>query len=223
MSESSSLVFLAVLIANFFGVAMLIPQAWKSITTRRMQGVSAAWIASGLAINLGWILYGTVRQIWGLLPVSIGSLVLYGAIWIVMHNVDSRRAQRAQAVAVSVLAILAVGFIMGGIDGFGLTLALLYTVQFAPAAWTAITTRELDGLSPTTWFMSLTEASLWTFYGFAIDDTVLIIGGLGAAAMSAVVCARVLVSCVASFGATTRPSALPGDAEQRSGYLSKSG
>lgn len=192
MIENSTPVVFAVLLANAFGVVKLVLQARRSITSRKTEGLSPEWIGMGLAMNLGWIAHSVIHQIWALLPVSIGSLVLYGAIWVAMGSVDRRQARRVRSVLLGVVAVFGAGFVVGYIDGFGLTLALLYTVQFAPAASRALNSLALDGLSPATWLMAPIEAFMWVVYGITVHDPVLIVGGLGAAAMSAVVCLRVL-------------------------------
>jgi uncharacterized protein with PQ loop repeat len=204
MLQTDFLLLATVAGANVLGVGMLVPQAWRSLTTRNLDGVSAAWIGTGLAINIGWTAYGLAAGVAGLLPVSLGSLALYGAIAATARMAAPHFLGRMLRTGLVVLATLTAAALLGRTDGLGLALAALYTVQFAPAALAALTSTSLDGVAPSTWFMSLTEAALWCVYGVAIGDLALILGGAGAGVTSAVVCCR-----VAWVAGTGRPPARP--------------
>ena len=78
MFFSLSLLDLAVVLATILGVGMLVPQARDLARNRDFRGVSAGWIGGGLAINSGWLVYALAAGLPGLLPVSLGALVLYG-------------------------------------------------------------------------------------------------------------------------------------------------
>jgi uncharacterized protein with PQ loop repeat len=180
----------ALVLANVLGVGMLVPQAQRTWRTGTLDGVSATWIGGGVAINAGWLVYAVRQEVWGVLPVSAGSLILYAAIAAVARRIDPRGFERMLIAALAIASLLGWTTFRGGVEALGLGLAALYTVQFAPAALTAVTSRSLDGVAPSTWIMALIEAAIWWAYGAIISDAAVMLGGIGATAMSAVVVLR---------------------------------
>ena len=179
---------IAIGIATVLGVGMLIPQTLSMMRTRDLRGVSASWIGGGVAINSGWIVYALSAGLWGLLPVSIGSLVLYVAMAVVVARHGRSDFPRALITAGLVIALFVIaGLVGGGVSAFGLAIALTYAGQFSPAAWSALFSRDISGISAPTWIMGLTEAVIWAFYGASLGDSALLFGGAGASAMSALV------------------------------------
>lgn len=190
MDFSSSLLVVAVGSANVLGVGMLVPQTGRILRNRRLDGVSADWIGMGVAVNSGWLLYAWGAEVWGLIGVSLGALALYLAMAAGARRLDRLLFARARTTALVVLNVLGWAAAIGGVDALGLALAGLFTVQFAPAAWTAWTSDTVGGISPGTWLLGLAEAVIWAGYGLAIGDQALTLGGSGATAMSALILLR---------------------------------
>lgn len=184
--------FPVVAAANVLGVTMLVPQAWRTVRRGSLAGLSASWIGAGFTINVGWLVYAGTARVWGLFPVSVSCAALYGLIALAISRVDRREAMVAVKAMVGVSALLGTALVLGGSASLGLMLATLYTVQFAPAAWTALSRSDLDGVAPATWIMSVCEAALWTIYGAAIADIPVLAGGVGAGFMSAIVVLRLV-------------------------------
>ncbi len=175
--------------ANILGVGMVVPQVRRIRKTKQADGVSTEWIGASLGINVGWTVYAIVAEAWGLLPVSAGAAALYALMIFCLARIDPAQLRRSFTAFVGVLVVLVVASTAGQTGGLGLALALLYTVQFAPAAISAHKADDIDGVSPTTWWMALFEASIWTIYGAAIGDTAVLVGGAGASVMSLIVLA----------------------------------
>ena len=183
---------IAVLVATILGVGMLVPQARGMTRTRDFRGVSGAWIGGGLAINVGWFVYALAAGLHGLLPVSVGALVLYGWMAALLATDSPHLFQRSVIGAGAVGVLFALAGVAGGLTAFGLVIALTYSAQFAPAAWSALVADDLSGVSTSTWVMALTEAVIWASYGAYQGDTALMVGGSGASIMSIVVIAGLL-------------------------------
>lgn len=174
-----------VAVANVLGVAMLVPQCLR-MRHSGLAGVSATWIGLGLGINAGWLLYATMASLYGLVPVSLGALILYG--WMLAHlsRLNPGQCVRVATFAGCVGVVLSMLAVID-LSLMGLGLGLLYTVQFAPAAWEVVRQADVSGVAPSTWLMALLEASIWALYGIVLADVGLIVGGLGASTMSLIV------------------------------------
>jgi len=194
-----NLLNVSLVVANVVGVAMLFPQAIRLHRTGQLGGISPHWIGFGLMMNAGWLVYGLVVDLPGLIPVSAAALAVY--VWIYRRAMTLSRS--VAVTAATTAASLAVGSVVvavfAGVTVDGIGLGLLYTVQFLPAAIEAVTADDLSGLAPATWGLALLEAVIWTYYGSATGDLSLLVGGVGAAVMSSIV----LVAAV-RFG-RTRP------------------
>jgi uncharacterized protein with PQ loop repeat len=88
--------------------------------------------------------------------------------------------------------------LVGGWEAAGLAIGLSYGIQLAPAVFAAFRTRELDGVSPGTWVISLVEAVLWLAYGAMISDIALLAGGT-----AGVVMATAMLSRLAAVGSVS--------------------
>lgn len=177
-----------VVVANVTGAGMIVPQVLRLHRLRVSEGVSAVWIGIGIALNLLWLLYGLDQGLWALVPVSSLSLVLYLAMAVLLVRIVGRTAVLrfvagfvGAAVAPS-SAVLLSGWTLGGI-----MLGLAYTVQFSPAAWSAIRSPSLAGISATTWLLAWIEASAWLGYGLVSADAAITLGGAGSGVMASVI------------------------------------
>lgn len=193
MFFSLSLLDLAVVLATILGVGMLVPQARDLARNRDFRGVSAGWIGGGLAINSGWLVYALAAGLPGLLPVSLGALVLYGWMSATLVSAAPELVQPALRGVAVIVGVCIVAGLVGGLAAFGLTIALTYSAQFTPAAWSAVSSADLSGVSMSTWAMALIEAVTWAVYGWYLGDTALTIGGAGASVMSSIVVLGLLI------------------------------
>ncbi len=195
-------------IATVLGVGMLVPQALTMFRTQDFRGLSSSWIGGGVAINAGWVVYALSVELFGLLPVSLGALVLYLWMAAMLARGAQRLFTRALISAGAIAATFAVAAVLGGATALGLLIALTYSAQFAPAAWSAIRADDVSGVSVTTWAMALVEAVIWAAYGAAVGDAALTLGGTGASVMSILVLVGVFLgrrtASARSFGRAAR-------------------
>ncbi len=183
-------------VANVCGAGMIVPQVLRLHRTGDASGVSAGWTGVGIGLNAWWAVYAVAQQLWGLLPVSVVALLLYGAMAAQLVVIDRPRSVTGVNAAVVGLGLglaatavpPALALLAGGWSSLGLALGLAYAVQFLPALAAVLSASSRSGVSIQTWRMALVEASVWLVYGLQLDDVALIIGGTGGAlAASAIV------------------------------------
>ncbi len=182
---SVSVLGLFLVIANVCGAGMIVPQVVRLRRSDDMAGVSVGWTGVGLGLNGWWAIYGVARELWGLLPVSVVALLLYGVMAAQMITIGRRRAvtvgPRLGAGLIVTTALPALALWSGDWSSLGLTLGLAYAVQFLPALIAAVVATTRSGISSGTWAMALIEASVWLVYGLQLDDLALVVGGAGGA------------------------------------------
>ena len=89
--------WVALVVANVTGMGMVLPQARRLYVRRQTDGVSAAWLGLGFAVNGWWVAYAVNASLWGLIPVSVGSGVLYLASGVLIRMIDGASATRSLA------------------------------------------------------------------------------------------------------------------------------
>jgi uncharacterized protein with PQ loop repeat len=186
---------LLVVVATVLGSWMAFPQARRIARTRRVDGVSAAWIGVSLAINAWWLTYGLVADVWALLPVSIISLLLYGVMAWFFVLAAGRAAIPGLALGMFGLGMVPLPFLLiGGWELAGVAVGLSYGVQLLPAVVASLRTSVLSGVSSTTWIIAAVESMLWLAYGLGVGDIALTLAGLVGVVMASVILVRLAVT-----------------------------
>lgn len=176
---------LLLIVANVMGAGMIVPQVIRLRRHRIIDGVSEAWVGVGLALNLWWVTYAIEERLWGILPVSIVGFSLYALIGRQIIDIVGPSARRSMAIGAIAPGLLPLLFLLfGGWTAAGLAIGVSYGLQFAPAAFSALRSEEVGGISPVTWGMAGIEAAIWVVYGLVIGDPALIVGGGGGLAMA---------------------------------------
>lgn len=185
-----------VVVATVLGSWMALPQARRLARTRRVEGVSAVWIGVSLAVNGWWLTYGLAVHVWALVPVSAISLVLYAAIASVYLSTVGRSAVFAMSFGFFVLGMVPLPFlIVGGWPMAAVAVGLSYGIQLFPAVVAACRTRDLSGVSASTWLIAWVEAALWLAYGaLGVADVALTLAGVVGVLMSSIILARLAVT-----------------------------
>lgn len=181
-----------VVVATILGVGMTIPQVVRVQRRRDFEGVSLVWVGVGIAINSWWMIYGAAMELWGLIPVSAGSVVLYITLAVQALVFTGRGASRTLLKGLVPLLCLPVFALAAfGWESVGLLVGLAYSVQFSPAVVACYRTRTPTGVSATTWTMAGIEGGIWAVYGIHYADLGLGLGGFGAATLAALILARI--------------------------------
>lgn len=191
----SLLMLILLVIANVTGAGMIVPQVARLRRGGVTDGVSATWVGVGISMNAWWIAYGVAAHRWGVVPVSVGGVLLYGAMAAFMLRFDGRRALgRLSGGLAAPATLVAAALLAGGWPAAGLTIGLLYGVQFAPAAYTAVRSPSVAGVSAATWQMAWVEAVIWLVYGASAADAALVVGGGGGVVMSSIILMRLAIA-----------------------------
>ncbi|HSL73737.1 MAG TPA: hypothetical protein VK853_04695 [Ilumatobacteraceae bacterium] len=184
-----------VVVATVLGSWMAFPQARRLVRTRRVDGVSAAWIGVSVSINGWWLSYGIAAEVWALIPVSLISLSLYSVMGAVYVSTVGRAALPALVLGLFGLGMAPLPFlIVGGWQLAAVAVGLSYGIQLLPAVVASCRTRELAGVSAATWLIAWVEAGLWLVYGVGVADTALTLAGLVGVAMASVILVRLAVT-----------------------------
>ncbi len=187
---------LLVVVATVLGSWMAFPQARRLARTRRVEGVSAVWIGVSLAINGWWLTYGIAAGVWALVPVSVVSLMLYTSMAVVYVGTVGRPALPSMAVGFFVLGMIPLPFlVVGGWQLAAVAVGLSYGVQLLPAVVSACRTRDLVGVSASTWLIAWIEAALWLVYGLlGVADIALTLAGIVGVVMASIILARLAIT-----------------------------
>lgn len=181
--------------ATVVGSGMALPQARHLARTRRVDGVSPAWVGVSVALNGWWIAYAFGEQVWAVVPVSVVSVVLYGAIGVFLFHTVGRRCVPGLLVGGLLLGMVPLPFLLaGGWTLAGVTVGLCYGLQLLPAVVAACRSRELAGISAATWIIACAEAALWFGYGLGIADIAVMSAGVLGVVMSGVILVRLAVT-----------------------------
>ncbi|MEZ5375035.1 MAG: hypothetical protein R2733_00890 [Acidimicrobiales bacterium] len=208
--ETGVVLAMAVLVANVLGAGMIVPQVLHLRRHHSTAGVSPSWVGVGIAMNLWWVSYGVSQQLWGMLPVSVVGVALYGVIASELRRCDGSGSLRLVVRGGLLIASVPLLFlIVGGWASAGVAIGSIYAIQFAPAVVAALRADDVSGIARATWTMALGEAAIWFVYGWSQRDLALGIGGGGGALMSAVILLR-----LAHLGRrNTAPAESPVDVE----------
>lgn len=181
--------------ANVLGASMALPQARHLLRTRLVDGISPTWVGVSIALNAWWLAYGTVAQVWALLPVSGISLALYLTIGVVLLRTSGRSHLRGILLGAFGLGMVPLpALVLGGWTSAGVAIGLSYGVQLLPAVVAAHRTRVLRGVAPATWILAFVEALLWLAYGIGIADVPLAVSGVVGAAFAGAILVRLAVT-----------------------------
>jgi uncharacterized protein with PQ loop repeat len=180
-----------VAVANVMGAGMILPQVIRLHRLKSTQGISGAWVGVGVTMNLWWAAYATATGVWALLPVGVLGSLLYSTIVAQYIGLVGRGGWRQISLGGVGLGLVPLpALLFGGWKAAGITLGLMYGLQFLPAAAAAFSSSDPVGVSPMTWSMAWVEAGIWLFYGSTIGDVALVIGGSGGLLASSVILGR---------------------------------
>jgi uncharacterized protein with PQ loop repeat len=192
---SAAFITSLLVVANVMGAGMAYPQASRIVRTRSIAGVSGVWAGVSLSMNLWWLAYGLVEDLWGLIPVSAIAAVLYGVIIVAYVREAGRRSLVGVGVGLFVLGLVPLPFLaLGGWTVAGLAIGICYGMQLVPAVVESCRSRDLSGVASSTWIMAWIEAAIWFGYGVFVSDAALLAGGLSGTVMSGLILGRLAVT-----------------------------
>lgn len=186
-----SLVEYAPIAAAAFAVPQFLPQIRRVVGSGEAAGVSWAWAALTSVNNAAWFAYFLTSAYWTALVPAASASILAGTLAVVVAH-RARTSPRVAAGVVAWSSLLAVGFILAGVEGLGSLLTGAFVVQVSPSIWTAYRTEHPTGISRGTWLLVFGELTCWFSYGlYRADPRLLVLGATGIVA-SVLMLARTL-------------------------------
>ena len=187
------LAFWVALVANGVTFVQIMPQIVRLLRTGRTEGVSPAWAAVGMTINLGWLTYVVENEFWVTIPSIIAAIVSFGlALYLLYRNGADVRPGLLMTVPIAVASVgiqLAAGWTMLG-TVLGLSNAL-YLGPSVVAAWRA---HVPVGISAVTWWLTVLEGLKWGFYGVLVAAVPIMVYGSTAIGLALMVLLRLWVA-----------------------------
>lgn len=156
------------IVASVVFLVRLLPQPLKLARQGVAHGVSPAAALNAVISALAWTAYGVQAElpvVWG-----VSVLALIPGVW-------QAFLLRAEAGRRDVLAAAAfvVGLVLAWAAGLlGAALAVTVLVTTGPQVARALTSDDLSGVAPATWWVAIADALTWGAYGLAIGDAALV-------------------------------------------------
>lgn len=203
MPMNEILANVAAVAATVSTIVFLAPQISKLLRTGDSAGVSTTWAALGLVTNIGWFAYLISQGFWVAIVAPFATTITYGlTMWALVRT--GRDLMRSYALGMVWGVLLVATVSLAGWTTLGVVLGLSYGVMLAPSVWTAFRTADPSGISSGTWWIGITEALLWGYYGwFHVDVGILIFSAVGLVG-SVLILAR-YHSTRTKLGSTTQP------------------
>ena len=187
------LAFWVALVANGVTFVQIMPQIVRLLRTGRTEGVSPAWAAVGMTINLGWLTYVVENEFWVTIPSIIAAIVSFGlALYLLYRNGADVRLGLLMTVPI---ALASVGIQMAaGWTVLGTVLGLSNALYLGPSVVAAWRAHVPVGVSPVTWWLTVLEGLKWGFYGVLVAAVPIMVYGSTAILLAALVLLRLWVT-----------------------------
>ena len=180
-------------VATAVTFVQIAPQIVRLVRTRRTEGVSPAWAAVGMTINLGWLTFVVEERFWVTIPSIVAAVVSFAvALYLLYRNgADVRPGLLMSAV----VAVASVGIQMAaGWTVLGTVLGLSNGLYLGPSVIAAWRSHAPAGVSPVTWWLTVLEGLKWGFYGVLVFSGPIIVYGSTAMILAALVLLRLWVT-----------------------------
>lgn len=180
-------------IATAVTFVQIVPQIVRLLRTGRTEGVSPAWAAGGMTINLGWMTFVVAEEYWVTIPSIVAAIVSFGtALYLLYRNGADVRAGLAMSAAI---ALASVGIQMtAGWTVLGTVLGLSNGLYLGPSVVAAWRSRVPVGVSPVSWVLTTVEGLKWGLYGALVASGPIMVYGSTAILLAALVLLRLWVA-----------------------------
>lgn len=159
------------------GLIRALPQLFRLLRDKDAHGVSVDTAATSSIVSFGWAGYGVLSDQPPVAFATGSSGVIFAGVTILALRFGRRtRELRAAPVWLFVLTIALVSF---GSKGLGSLLPISVLVANVPQILAAYREKDLTGLSPATWLLSVSDGLVWFGYSlFARDGSIFVFGVL---------------------------------------------
>lgn len=163
-------------IATFVGFARMYPQARTLARSGNVSGVSP-WSVTLTVLSMAWwlIYCGAIADVPSTVS-SVGSALAPIACLVILLRRGACGVRHVVfVIAGSLVGVLA---LLQGADLVGLLAAGSTMAYSVPQFYRLVRTRDVAGLSETSWALTAVNAGLWALYGYYISSTPLILPAL---------------------------------------------
>ena len=177
-------------LAVLLTAAQLIPQVVRTTRTGDTAGVSAGMFAIMLAQAWAWIGYSAREEL--LQPIIVNLVLTMCAVMMIrllMRN-GAPHVGTAVAVVIGLLAIELLVFLWAPPEALGVLATALAFLLLWPQVFVAMRSRDLSGLSASSWILSVSNTVLWVVYGIGRGAELLWLSAGHALVLSLVILAR---------------------------------
>ena len=191
--SQAQLAFVVGVIATVVTFAQILPQITRLLRIGRTEGISPAWAAIGTTVNIGWIAYVVAEQLWVTIPAVIAGSASYGVMLYLLHRNDAG-VRTGVLFAALIAAACVIIQLAAGWTVLGTVLGLSNGLYLGPSVVTAWRTHTPVGVSPLSWTLVALEGIFWGLYGFLIEAAPVVVYGVTAALLAALVLLRLWVT-----------------------------
>ena len=179
-------------LATALSIVQFVPQVRRTLRTRSVAGISAPFWGAACAQAAMWSVYGAGAGLW---PSVATNIVLLGCGVLMLRVLVAQRSPLARAsvvaAAVAWVAVAIVTALAGTAPaGVGATVVSFFILW--PQTWTALRSRDVDGLAPVAWLIGIGATLGWLGYGIGRADARIWVTAGESCLLSGVVFARLL-------------------------------
>jgi uncharacterized protein with PQ loop repeat len=177
-------------LAVLLTAAQLIPQVVRTTRTGDTAGVSAGMFAIMLAQAWAWIGYAARQEL--LQPIIVNLVLTTCAVMMIrlLWRNGAPHVATAIAAVIGLLVVELLVFLWAPPDVLGVLATALAFLLLWPQVFVAMRSRDLSGLSASSWVLSVSNTVLWVIYGVGRGAELLWLSAGHALALSIVILAR---------------------------------
>ncbi len=192
MSQAQLAVVVGV-VATAVTFVQILPQIVRLLRIGRTEGVSPVWAAIGTTVNAGWIAYVVAEELWVTIPACLVGTASYGIVLYLLYRNDAGVRTGLLLSAVVAVACVVVQ-LEAGWTVLGTVLGLSNGLYLGPSVVAAWRSHAPVGVSPLSWVLVALEGVLWGLYGVFVDASPVVVFGVTAAGLAALVLLRLWVT-----------------------------
>ena len=180
-------------VATAVTFVQILPQIARLLRIGRTEGVSPVWAAIGTTVNIGWIAYVVAEELWVTIPAVLAGAGSYGVVLYLLYRNDAGVRTGLLLSAVVAVACVVVQLVAGW-TVLGTVLGLSNGLYLGPSVVAAWRSHVPVGVSPLSWVLVALEGLLWGLFGVLVEASPVVVYGVTATLLAALVLLRLWVT-----------------------------
>ncbi len=180
-------------VATAVTFVQILPQIARLLRIGRTEGVSPIWAAIGTTVNIGWIAYVVAEELWVTIPAVLAGAGSYGVVLYLLYRNDAGVRTGLLLSAVVAVACVVVQLVAGW-TVLGTVLGLSNGLYLGPSVVAAWRSHVPVGVSPLSWVLVALEGLLWGLFGVLVEASPVVVYGVTATLLAALVLLRLWVT-----------------------------